>query len=112
MGGEFRGLGRGKGTRRGAKQWNNREHTGEELRLLAINTCNKKQTLTMFAGPAGVAPGVGTMLAPLDSSWVTLAKSCTNRMLSALNDPPHCPTNQHRLAQCDATYAQHAKSKN
>ena len=98
---EFRGMGGGK-----------RENTGEEFRLSAINICNRKQTLTMFACPVGVAPRVCTMLAPLDSSWVTLAKSCTNRMLSALNDPPHCPTNQHRLAQCDATYAQHAKSKN
>ena len=70
MGGEFRGLGRGKGTRRGAKQWNTRENTGEELRLLAINTCNRKQTLTMFACPVGVAPGVCTMLGPLESSLV------------------------------------------
>jgi len=77
MGGEFRGMGRGKGTRRGAKQWNNRENTGEEFRLSAINTCNRKQTPTMFAGPAGVAPGVCTMLAPLDSSLVARARSCT-----------------------------------
>ncbi len=90
-------MGRRKGTRRGAKQWNNSKNTGEDFRLSAVGSCNRKQTPTMFAGPAGVAPGVCTVLAPLDSSWVTRARSCTNRCCQVLKDLLQRPTNHREL---------------
>ncbi len=67
------------GMRRGkaVEQRKHRRDTQQTVQTVSI--CDRKQTPTMFAGPAGVAPGVCTMLAPLDSSWVTRARSCTNR---------------------------------
>jgi len=66
------------------QQGNQSSSLGEEVRnrqfrLSAVSICDRKQTPTMFAGPAGVALGVCTMLAPLGSSLVTRARSCINR---------------------------------
>ncbi len=89
MGGGY-GAWKGEGTRGEAKQWNNRGNTAEEVfrrqfRLSAVATCDRKQTPTMFAGPAGVARVVCTNLGPLDSSWVIglkHAQSCRTNVVS------------------------------
>ena len=57
----------------------------KQFRLSAFSTCDKEQTPTIFAGSAGVAPVVCTILGPLDNSWVIGLKdsqSCRTNIVS------------------------------
>ena len=61
-----------------------------QFRLSAVGTCGRKQTPTMFAGPAGVARVVCTKLGPLDSSWVKHARSCRTNV-GSFEEPTTMP---------------------
>ena len=57
----------------------------KRFRLLAISTCDREETPTIFAGPVSVAPVVCTILGPLDNSWVVglkHAQSCRTKIVS------------------------------
>ncbi len=75
-------MGRGRDKRMGTAVEQQGKHRrggtlqNKQFRLSAVGSCDRKQTPTMFAGPAGVAC---TMLGPLDSSLLRHARSCTNR---------------------------------